>query len=120
MLHSDNNVDCCLMCTWFGTGLVRRRWKKWERSELLAMDDEQREQAKMQNRCEAPDWEGREGGDESSFKIGLVLDLDEGTLDVYKNDRRLGTLKSGLAGEYCWVVTISPDEHDSVDVTISR
>ena len=50
-------------------------------------------------------WEGIEGTREASFKIGLELDLDEGTLDVYKNGRRLGTLMSGLVGEYCWVVS---------------
>ena len=48
------------------------------------------------------------------------MDLDEGTLDVYKNDIRLGTMKNGLVGEYCWVITISPDEYASVGVTISR
>ena len=44
---------------------------------------------------------------ETSFKIGMVLDLDEGTLDVYKNDRRLGTMMSGLVGEYCWCLATS-------------
>jgi len=43
-----------------------------------------------------------------AFKIGMVLDFDEGTLDLYKNDRRLGTMVSGLVGEYCWaIITIS-------------
>jgi len=61
-------------------------------------------------------WEGMEETREASFKIGFVLDLDEGTLDVYKNDRRLGTMKSGLVGEYCWVVS----REGSVSVAISR
>ena len=34
--------------------------------------------------------------------LGMLLDLDEGTLSVYQNGRRVGTLKDGLAGEYCW------------------
>ena len=34
------------------------------------------------------DWNGMERTFETSFKIGLELDLDEGTLDVYKNGRR--------------------------------
>jgi len=50
-------------------------------------------------------WEGMEhmsSGDEA----GMLLDLDEGTLSVYKNRRRLGVMKSGLIGPYCWVVSL--------------
>ena len=39
-------------------------------------------------------------------RVGLLLDLDAGTLAVYKNDQRLGILSSELAGgEYCWAAT---------------
>ena len=47
------------------------------------------------------DWEGMEGcrvGD----VVGMLLNLDEGTLTVYKNKRRLGVMKGGLSGPYCW------------------
>lgn len=50
-------------------------------------------------------WDGREGissGDE----LGMLLDLDEGTLSVYKNGRKLGVMKRGLAGPYCWAVSM--------------
>ena len=87
-LH-HNNIDCCLMNTYFGDGYVCKGWKS----------------TTMLSRNQVFHWEGREPTREVSFKIGMVLDLDEGTLDVYKNDRRLGTLRSGLVGEYCWVVT---------------
>jgi len=115
-LHGDKNVDCCLLNTRGGCGHIRKRWKEWEESELMAMDEEQREQAVRQNRCIPFDWEGKEETQETSFKIGMVLDLDEGTLDVYKNDRRLGTMMSGLIGEYCWVVTF---ESTSVEGLVS-
>ena len=72
----------------------------------MAMDEEQRLQNKRQNQCVSLNWEGKEETQETSFKIGMVLDLDEGTLDVYKNDQRLGTMRSGLVGEYCWVVSL--------------
>jgi len=49
-------------------------------------------------------------------KIGLLLDLDEGVLSVYKNGRELGVIKEGLAGEYCWVVSM----HKGLQVTIKR
>ena len=38
--------------------------------------------------------------------VDMLLDLDEGTLSVYKNGRKLGVMKRGLAGHYCWVVAL--------------
>ena len=54
-------------------------------------------------------WGGMEGIDQSqaSCKVGLLLDLDGGALTVYKNNRLLGIMKSGLTGEYCFCVTLS-------------
>lgn len=69
--------------------------------------------------CHPFDWEGREPTKTTSFKIGMVLDLDEGTLDVYKNDRRLGTMKSELVGEYCWVAVLGPYSHDHFNTNVS-
>ena len=51
------------------------------------------------------DWQGREGL-RGSGTIGLLLDLDEGTLSVFKNGRRLGVMKDGLGGEYVWFVSV--------------
>ncbi|EJK76598.1 hypothetical protein THAOC_01629, partial [Thalassiosira oceanica] len=47
------------------------------------------------------DWQGCEGLP-GSGTIGMLLDLDKGTLSVFKNGRRLGAMKEGLSGEYCW------------------
>ena len=52
----------------------------------------------------------------STCKIGMLLDLDEGTLSVYKNARKLGVMKRGLAGHYCWVVSLA----NETQVTIKR
>jgi len=39
--------------------------------------------------------------------IGMVLDLDGSALTVYKNGKRLGAkVRTGLAGHYCWAVTM--------------
>ena len=46
----------------------------------------------------------------------MLLDLDEGTLSVYQNGRRVGTLKDGLAGEYCWIAGFK----SKGDVSIQR
>ena len=87
----------------------------------MGMKEEQREQAELQNKCQRFDWEGMERAREASFKIGLVLDLDEGTLDVFKNDSRLGTMKTHLSGEYCWVVSMtSIVSNAQVSVSIGR
>ena len=37
--------------------------------------------------------------DDGTEPIGLLLDLDEGSLTAYKDRRRVGTLKHGLGGE---------------------
>jgi len=60
-------------------------------------------------------WDGTESMS-SNGTIGMLLDLDEGTLSVYKNGRKLGVMKRGLAGEYCWVVSI----HKGVQITLKR
>ena len=52
------------------------------------------------------DWRGQEGLGENRGKIGLLLDLNEGTLSVFKNTRRLGVVKDGLGGEYVWFVSV--------------
>ena len=39
--------------------------------------------------------------------VGLLLDLDSGTLSVFKDGRKLGVMKEGLSGAYCWFVSSS-------------
>lgn len=51
-------------------------------------------------------YEGMESFNENGT-IGLLLDLDEGTLTVYKNGRLLGVMKKGLFGEYCWYISMT-------------
>ena len=61
------------------------------------------------------DWEGRQGAWEEGDRIGLLLDLDAGSLAVYKNDERLGVMATDLSGEYSWAVTLI-DEGDSARI----
>eukprot|EP01046_Picozoa_sp_COSAG06_P045782 COSAG06_NODE_6383_length_2956_cov_29.742387_2_plen_832_part_01 len=54
-------------------------------------------------------WEGRQAANEEGDRIGLLLDLDAGSLTVYKNDARLGVMQeSGLtdAAGYRWAVAL--------------
>jgi hypothetical protein len=52
-------------------------------------------------------WEGMQGANEEGDRIGLLLDLDQGSITVYKNGARLGVMATDLSGEYCWAVTLS-------------
>ena len=77
----DSNVHCC---TYF-CGLGHCYWSDWS------------------NLWKDSSWQGSESL-QGSGTIGLLLDLDEGSLSVFKNGRRLGVMKDGLDGEYRWFV----------------
>jgi hypothetical protein len=49
------------------------------------------------------DWEDMQGA-KNGDRIGMLLDLDQGSMTVYKNDERLGVMATGLSGTYCWGV----------------
>ena len=53
--------------------------------------------------AKAANWRGRDDYDRDCRTLGMLLDLGEGTISLYQKGRRLGTLKDGLAGEYCWI-----------------
>ena len=50
--------------------------------------------------------EGMEGCTTDDI-LGMLLNLDDGTLTVYKNNRHLGVLKDGLSGPYCWYAEVT-------------
>jgi hypothetical protein len=52
------------------------------------------------------DWEGMQRAKEVGNRIGMLLDLDQGTMTVHKNDERLGVMATGLSGEYSWAVSL--------------
>ena len=64
--------------------------------------------------CVCTDWDNEETysrwqGSErltGSGTIGLLLDLNESTLSLFKNGRCLGVMKDGLGGEYVWFVSV--------------
>jgi len=56
-----------------------------------------------------------QGAREDGDRIGLLLDLDQGSMTVYKNDERLGVMATGLSGEYCWAVLLG-DRNDSARI----
>ena len=51
------------------------------------------------------EWGGMQTAREDGDRIGMLLDLDQGSMTVYKNDERLGVMAIGLSGEYSWAVS---------------
>ena len=94
---SNNSIHCCVYNAYNGE-CYTSDWGGYNEFELSSMT-----------------WDGMEimsSGDE----MGLLLDLDEGTLSVYKNGRKLGVIKKGLAGPYCWVASMI----SGTSITIKR
>mmetsp|Transcript_1606 Transcript_1606/g.2207 ORF Transcript_1606/g.2207 Transcript_1606/m.2207 type:complete len:376 (-) Transcript_1606:135-1262(-) len=75
------------LCTW-------ESWCIWDR-QYGSMED--------------LEWDGMESiGDGDT--LGMLLDLEAGELTLYKNGRRLGVMKDGLDGEYCWYCVVNPGD----------
>ena len=53
-----------------------------------------------------PQLEGRQTADEGE-RIGMLLDLNQGSMAVWKNDENLGVMQAqGLSGDICWAVSL--------------
>ena len=51
-------------------------------------------------------WEGQHGAKEGD-RIGMLLDLDQGSMRIYKDDEKLGVMVAeGLSGPLCWAVSM--------------
>jgi len=82
-------INCCTYCSRDGNC----DWTDWNNDETASV---------------LQDWHGREGLTESGT-IGLLLDLDEGTLSVCKNGRRLGAMKNFTVYSPC-TISMSKDK----------
>ena len=52
-------------------------------------------------------WEGKQTAREQGDRIGMLLDLDQGSMTVWKNDVKLGVMVAkGLSGPLCWAVSL--------------
>ena len=51
-------------------------------------------------------WEGKQGAKQGDC-IGMLLDLDQGSMTVWKTDVKLGAMQAeGLRGPFCWAVSM--------------
>ena len=66
-------------------------------------------------------WEGMEGSFEGD-RIGLLLDLDQGSITVYKDDVKMGVLvAAGVTGPLCWAsILYRAEECPAVRVRIEN
>jgi len=94
----DSDVHCCIMDTYYG----KFNWLDWA---VLRPYDHNYGRMDIY------------GYEPSRLPIGLLLDLDEGTLSLYQNGQRLATMKDGLSGEYCWYGAV---QGDNVSISIHR
>jgi hypothetical protein len=52
-------------------------------------------------------WEGMQPAREPGDRIGMLLDLDQGSMTVWKNGEQLGVMVvEGLTGPLCWAVSM--------------
>jgi len=96
----DSDVHACEINTMNG----RMGWTNWVDGDIQGVE-----------------WEGMEEC-QSGDTVGLLLNLNDGTLTVYRNNRRLGVMKNGLSGSYCWhTVVVGSDVDEEKDaVAIHR
>ena len=53
----------------------------------------------------AHDWEGMQTANVQGDRVGMLLDLDQGSMSIWKNGVKLGVMiTEGLSGPYCWAV----------------
>ena len=90
----DGDVHACEYVSYNGY----MSWTNWEGEE----DD-------------AIEWDGMEGC-KAGNTVGMLLNLDEGTLTVFKNNRRLGVMRDGFSGSYCWYATAIGYSDSSVSI----
>ena len=89
----DSNMHCCA----YYCGNGRCYWTDWA------------------NRKDSSGWQGSEVW-EGNGTVGLLLDLNEGNLSLFKNGRPLGVMKDGLGGEYVWLVSV----YSACTISMSR
>ena len=53
-------------------------------------------------------WEGKQGAQQQQGdRIGMLLDVDQGSMAVWKDDVKLGVMQAeGLSGPFCWTVVV--------------
>ena len=53
-------------------------------------------------------WEGMQDARKQGDRIGILLDLDQGSMTIWKNGEQLGVMVAeGLSGEYSWAASLA-------------
>ena len=52
-------------------------------------------------------WPGKQPAREQGVRIGMLLDLDQGSMSIWKNGEQLGVMQAeGLTGPLCWAAVV--------------
>ena len=92
------NFDCCMLATRTGYNMYR----DW--------NDELPRFSVWEGMTSYPALSGTE-------LLFLGLDLDNGILQVFRNDKFVGE-RTGLSGEYCWVASLLPSRSERSNPTV--
>ena len=61
-------------------------------------------------------WEGKQGA-RAGDRIGMLFDLDQGSITVFKDDVLMGVMVTeGLSGPLCWAVSLSKQQGPSARI----
>ena len=65
-------------------------------------------------------WDGMQSAQEQGDLIGMLIDLDQGSVSIWKNGERLGVMVShGLKGPFSWAISLYPGESARIESTIT-
>ena len=54
------------------------------------------------------DWEGKQAAKEQGDRIGMLLDLDQGSMTVWKDGQQMGVMVADwLTGPLCWAAVVA-------------
>ena len=92
----------------FSFGVIRAAWDVEGGGEAYTVDGHCF--FRTYDGCHFPgfhNWEGMQTAREQGDRIGILLDLDRGSMTVWKNDEKLGAMVAeGLSGPLCWAVSL--------------
>ena len=98
-------------------GVIRPGWDVEGGENAYAVDGHCFYSGRSGHRWPGPgdhDWEGRQVAEQGD-RIGMLLNLDQGSMTAWKNDVKLGVMQAeGLRGPLCWAVEL--DKGDSARI----
>ena len=88
-------------------GVIRPGWDVEEGVNAFDVDGHSFYSTLSGRRGGNDNWEGMQGARVQGDRVGMLLDLDQGSMTVWENDVQLGVMAAeGLSGPLCWAVSM--------------